>query len=300
MEELNSEFKIQSWYEIVGRTMATGGDFLKCWLLLLTILQLVSFTSVSAVCEFSVIDSNKVYNYSLASPSPQFPHGVLSEDGFYKVAVNETVLWFQLCDRMIFNHDPPRCADCWDCGGPSHCGMDCSALMANNIGGYSVCTTIGRTSSLNIDIIDKKNPHIGVIVKMSSNGTEHNCSLSVSVICDSNNVQGPHSLEKLGTCEYATLVRHPSGCAEIVSVHGRGWGWFGTLITIFLCIFGAYLLAGSVYRIFVLGVRGVDVIPNLGFWMSLPQRTKSLFMSLVRKFRGPSEGYRSSYSPVNF
>lgn len=85
---------------------------------------------------------------------------------------------------------------------------------------------------------DKKNPHVGVIVKMSHTGPKLNCSLSVSVICDLNGVQvgscsfslsevngldfpgvvtyhihvafhlsvlqGPHSLEKLGTCHYVS------------------------------------------------------------------------------------------------
>ena len=42
---------------------------------------------------------------------------------------------------------------------------------------------------------DKKNPNKGVTVKMSSNGTDVSCSLSVSVICDSNGVQvSSHSL----------------------------------------------------------------------------------------------------------
>lgn len=36
---------------------------------------------------------------------------------------------------------------------------------------------------------DKKNPHIGVIVKMSSGGPKLNCSLSVSVLCNANGVQ---------------------------------------------------------------------------------------------------------------
>lgn len=36
---------------------------------------------------------------------------------------------------------------------------------------------------------DEKNPHAGVIVKMSNTGPKVNCSLSVSVFCDSNNVQ---------------------------------------------------------------------------------------------------------------
>ena len=46
--------------------------------------------SVSTVCELSVIDNNKLYNYSLATPTPEFPHGVLSEDGY------SLSLWFFL------------------------------------------------------------------------------------------------------------------------------------------------------------------------------------------------------------
>lgn len=271
------------------------------WFLLFTLFHhRVSLNSVSAVCELSVADGSNLYRYNLAAPTPMFPHGALSEDGFYKVAVNETLLWFQLCDGMIFNHNPPTCVDCWDCGGPSRCGMGCGALVSNNIEGYHVCTTIGLPSSTMIDLVDKKKPHKGVVVKMSRGGHSHDCSLSVSVFCDLKGVQGPLSLETLGTCDYSTRLWHPSGCAKIVSVHGKGWGFFGTLFIIILCLLGAYLLVGTIYRYFVLGVRSIEVIPNLDFWTSLPHRTKSLFASLVRRFRGPSQGYRSSYSPVNF
>ncbi|KAF2296309.1 hypothetical protein GH714_037348 [Hevea brasiliensis] len=113
----------------------------------------------------------------------------------------------------------------------------------------------------------------------TSAGSE-NCSLSVSVICNSNGVQGPHSLEKLGTCDYAAVLQHPSGCAIVVSVHGKGWGWFGTLVIIILCLFGGYMLVGAAYRYFFLGVRGLDMIPNLDFWVRLPQRTQCTAASL--------------------
>ncbi|KAK6929509.1 Autophagy-related protein 27 [Dillenia turbinata] len=241
--------------------------------------NIVSLGSVTAaICELRFHDRNNLYDFNLASPSPKFPHGVLSEDGFYKVAVNETVLWFQLCDGMIFNHDPPRCFDCQDCGGPSHCGMGCSALLAKNID-------------------DDKNPRMGVIVTTFSNSTRQGCSLSVSVICDKKGPKGPQTLEEIGTCSYATVLRHPAGCAKIVSINGGGLGWFGTLITIIFCLLGAYLLAGVVYRYFLLGIRGVDVIPNLDFWTSLPRRTQSSVESLWQRFRGPSsQGYQSSYS----
>ncbi|KDP44701.1 hypothetical protein JCGZ_01201 [Jatropha curcas] len=287
--------------------MAVGINSLKCFLFTaIAILHLVgSLNSVTAVCDLSFVDGNKLYNFSLASPLPNFPHGVLSEDGFYKVAANESVLWFQLCDGMIFNHDPPTCVDCLDCGGPLRCGMKCSALVAKNKGGYDVCSTIGHVSSTSTSVIDKQKPHKGIIVKMSNivkmpNGSNQSCSLSVSILCDSNGAKGPESLEKLGTCDYATVMQHPSGCAMVVSVHGNGWGWFVTLLIIILCLFGGYMLVGAAYRYFFLGIRGLDMIPNLDIWARLPQRTQSFFASLVRKFRGPTEGYRSSYSPVNF
>ncbi|XP_071712044.1 uncharacterized protein [Rutidosis leptorrhynchoides] len=268
------------------------------------LLQLVTFItviqSVYGVCDYTITDQNKLYNYNLAAASQNYPHGVLSEDGYYKVSSNGTVVWFQLCDMMVFNHAPPKCFDCLECGGSARCGMGCSALMSNNLFGYPVCTTIGRTSTITTDLIDKKSPQMGLVVKMWHNTSDVNCSLSVSVLCDSKQVQGPNTLERVGSCGYVTQLRHPSGCANIVSANNSGLGWFGTLLIIVLCLFGGYLIAGAAYRFFYLGIRGIDIIPNLEIWASLPHRAQSAFMSLVRKFKGPSEGYRSSYSPVAF
>ncbi|GKV28249.1 hypothetical protein SLEP1_g37328 [Rubroshorea leprosula] len=190
----------------------------------------------------------------------------------------------QLCDGMVFNHEPPTCVECLDCGGPAHCGIECSALAGSNVLGYPVCTAIGHVSKMNVDIIDKNNPRKGVIVRMSSASQKNNCSLSVSVICDSNGVQGPDSMEILGNCNYATMMRHPSGCATIIHVHGKGWGWFGTLLTVFFCVFGAYLLAGTVYRFFILGVRGIDVCFSLKFPSKLFSFDPSNYVFLVEKF----------------
>ncbi|KAK9189576.1 hypothetical protein WN943_018174 [Citrus x changshan-huyou] len=220
-----------------------GGDSIK-WLCILMILHRVNW--VCGVCELSLMHNDNVYNYSLTSPLDKYPHGVLSEDGFYKVAVNQTVLWFQ------------------DCGGPSHCGLGCSALVEKSIGGavtyagYPVCTSLGHVSSTNITIreldyfsvpmntTDKNHPNNGVIVKMTHSGPKYSCSLSVSVICDSNGLQ-------------ATEIRHPSGCATIIPAEGGGWGWFGTFVTVILCLFGIYLLAGTAYRYFFLGIHGLHV-----------------------------------------
>ncbi|XP_077213411.1 autophagy-like protein [Tasmannia lanceolata] len=274
---------------------------IKKWVFLALCLFLKSLNfSVYAVCELSVMHRDHLYNFSLTQPTLKHPHGVLSEDGFYKVAVNETLLWFQLCDQMLFNHDPPRCFGCEDCGGSLHCGMKCSALVASSNGGYDVCKTIGKTSNLDITLIDKEDPPKGVSVKMSASGSKINCSLSVSVLCDLNGNLAPYSLDKLGTCDYATVLRHPSGCAKIISIRGRGWGWFGTLIIILLCLLGGYLLAGTVYRFVFLGVRGLEVVPNMDFWLSLPQRSKSLLGSLLRRLRSRPRSSQNSYSPMNY
>ncbi|CAO2817006.1 unnamed protein product [Amaranthus hypochondriacus] len=267
---------------------------------LLTILIRVNFNSVSAAtCDYNTLEGNKIYSYSLTSPIKNLPHGILSEDGFYKIAANDTIIWFQLCDGLIFNHDPPRCVDCWDCGGPSRCGMDCSALVAKYTRGYYACTTIGRGRNFNINLTDRKTPNKGVTITMSNNADGANCSLTVSVVCDPNGVRDPESFQTLGKCHYATEIRHPSGCPKIAG-HRTGMGWFGVLLTILFCSVGAYFLIGGIYRYFSLGIRGLDVIPNLDFWISVPDRVKSGFMSLVQRFRGPTYHHRNSYSSVNF
>ncbi|KAH7656729.1 Autophagy-related protein 27 [Dioscorea alata] len=270
------------------------------WLLVSLVVGLTPLPAVGTSCDLSFLRGNTLYNYSLALPIKNYPHGALSEDGFYKVAVNTSLLWFQLCDSMIFNHDPPRCFSCQGCGGPSGCGTACSALVSNDIRGYFVCTTLGQPSNIDIKPIDEDNPQKGVIVKMSAIGLKDNCSLSVSVFCDRNEAQPPNSLDMLGECNYATVLRHPSGCPKIISANGGGWGWFSILMIILLCLFGGYLLAGTVYRFFFLGIHGVEAIPNLEFWVSLPQRAWIGLSSLIRRFRGNAQNGRGYSSRVDF
>ncbi|KAI4382880.1 hypothetical protein MLD38_008783 [Melastoma candidum] len=143
------------------------------------------------------------------------------------------------------------------------------------------------------------NPHMGVTVQMSSSIQKY-CSLSVSVVCDRNGVQRPNSLQKFGSCDYVTQLRHPSGCAKVVSLNGGGWGWFGIFLIIILFALGSYVIAGAAYRYFVLHVHGIDAIPNLEFWTSLPHRARSLYAHIEQKIRGPSHVERSTYNPIGF
>ncbi|CAI0416141.1 unnamed protein product [Linum tenue] len=228
-------------------------DSLRCSLIAIPLLILASsFHSASAgPCEVSYFNGRQIFNFSLTAPIAGFPHGVLSEDGYYKVAENESVLWFQV--------------------GP-------------------IRTVVGHLT-VAVDVV-----HLLPIISVAMM-----CAALLAVFLALLLTSwGPLGLQKSGTCDYAAVLQHPSGCATVVSVHGKGLGWFATLIIIVLCVFGAYMLAGAVYRHFFLGIHGFDVMPNLDFWITLPQRTQGFFASLVRRFRGPTESYRDSYSPVNF
>ncbi|RLN41577.1 uncharacterized protein C2845_PM01G12120 [Panicum miliaceum] len=244
-------------------------------------------------CELSVARGSELYSFALAAPTPAHRHGVLSEDGFYKVAVNDSILWFQLCDEMLFNFDPPMCLKCEDCG--LRCGTQCSALVSNNIGGYDVCTTIGSLSKSHLSLIDESNPRKGVVVKMFSS----KCSISVSVLCDSVVAQVPDKFVISGDCDYATTFKHPSGCARSVSASGSGWGWLGTLFITMLSLLGGYILIGAVYRYYFLGIHSVEAMPNLEFWIGLPQRIKTMFVPATRSRVSYSRDALGAYTPGN-
>lgn len=84
---------------------------LRCFLFHILILQILyrllcAINSVSAICEFSITQKNKVYSYNLASSSQSFPHGVLNEDGYFLNHSLPTTIMFNLCrfyDYGIFN-----------------------------------------------------------------------------------------------------------------------------------------------------------------------------------------------------
>lgn len=41
----------------------------------------ISLATPTTACQFTFLDGNKLYNYTLSSPIRNFPHGILSEDG---------------------------------------------------------------------------------------------------------------------------------------------------------------------------------------------------------------------------
>ncbi|CAM6016365.1 unnamed protein product [Sphagnum balticum] len=235
-------------------------------------------------CIFQTTVDKKMYRFDLAAQIQGFPHGIRSEDGFYKVSIEAcekqaaATYWFQLCEHMKFNHDPPICLGCETCGGLNHCGETCSALQSVSYPGYSVCTTLGYPKTTSFSLIDPQKPEQGVRVKMlTCNGPNGNCSLVVSVYCNRNGIEVPTNVQNVSWCDFETSMTHPVGC-PIVTTIGRGsWGWFGTIFIMFICGFFLYMAIGITYRITVLRVSGFEAIPHLDFWQGLPLRIKNFF-----------------------
>ncbi|CAM6030351.1 unnamed protein product [Sphagnum balticum] len=263
----------------------------------------------SSACVFETKLDNKMYRFDLAAQIDGFPHGVRSEDGFYKVIIKalssseqqSTTYWFQLCEHMKFNHDPPMCHECETCGGPHHCGETCSALQSDSYPGYSVCTTLGYPKSTSYSLIEPQKPEQGVRVKMSTcNGAIANCSLSVLVYCNRNGIEDPTDVKNVSQCAFETVMKHPVGCPVVTTISRGGWGWFGTIIIVLVCGFIVYMAIGIAYRVTVLGVSGFEAIPNLDFWQDLPSKIKKFSeyvygqgMDLYHWFR------QSSYTRIN-
>jgi len=118
------------------------------------------------------------------------------------------------------------------------------------------------------------------------------CSISISVLCDSIVAQVPGKFVISGDCDYATTIKHPSGCARSVSASGNGWGWI-------LSLLGGYILIGAVYRYYFLGIHSVEAIPNLEFWIGLPQRIKTMFVPATRSRGSYSRDALGAYTPGN-
>lgn len=255
-------------------------------------------------CTWETSTSSKKYNFNLLT-SNGHPHGARSEDGFYTVVDKsggtERTYYFQLCEHMRFNYDAPQCDQCELCGGPLHCGETCSALQSTSDGGYAHCTTLGASSNYSYSLLDAAKPETGLIIKMGATGLGKICSFSISIYCDSKSQELPKDVTKGdGSCDYETSFSHSAGCPIVTNLSRGGMGWFTTFVIVLLCLFVLYLAIGIGYRVSVLGVSGLEAIPNLEFWKTLPYTIKlyleaaySYMVGCYRQFTEPT------YSRVN-
>ncbi|CAM6095195.1 unnamed protein product [Calypogeia fissa] len=266
----------------------------------LAILCQAGISYAADYCSWETSTNSKRYSFNLLT-SIGHAHGARSEDGFYTIVDNsggtEKTYWFQLCDHMEFNYNAPQCDQCESCGGPSHCGETCSALQSTADGGYAHCTTLGAASNHSYSLIDSVKPETGVVVRMTATTLGKSCSFSVSIYCTTKSEELPKTVSKNGggNCDYETSFYHSAGCPIVTNLSRGGMGWFATIVIMLLCLFVLYLAVGIGYRVSVLGVSGLEAIPNLDFWKTLPytikhylEATYSFFVGCYRQFTEPT------------
>ncbi|KAG0574467.1 hypothetical protein KC19_VG264500 [Ceratodon purpureus] len=242
-------------------------------------------------CEWSAVRNGKKFSFNLATSIKAYPHGILSEDGYYKISTNEgrTHYWFQLCEHMKFNFNRPRCENCEACGGSEHCGETCSALMSSSYPGYSICNTLGYPGSSQYSFINQNKPEQGVRVNLAlcNKTREPNCSFSVLVYCSHTGVEVPIAVtnKTVGSCDYETTLRHPAGCPVVTVTSEGGWGWFGSLLFMLVLAFVVYMTVGIAYRVTILGVSGLEALPNLDVWRSLLSKLQVFVYGHVHRFQ---------------
>ncbi|KAL0233988.1 hypothetical protein PCE1_002491 [Barthelona sp. PCE] len=71
-------------------------------------------------------------------------------------------------------------------------------------------------------------------------------------------------------CSFEFRMSSPS-CCPVTSGPG-GIGFFGALFWFLFIASIIYFVGGSIYKYFSLGARGIEIIPNIDFWRSIPER----------------------------
>ncbi|KAG7160228.1 Cation-dependent mannose-6-phosphate receptor-like 2 [Homarus americanus] len=70
------------------------------------------------------------------------------------------------------------------------------------------------------------------------------------------------------------------GCGTPILPHGMSLGSF--LLLLLLIFIVTYLLIGYIYRRFVIGAQGIELLPHLSFWMAFPLLVQDGFLFLVK------------------
>ena len=101
-------------------------------------------------------------------------------------------------------------------------------------------------------------------------------SFSIAIQCPpsggtSGSAVFPTTITDLGNCAYATTMVHPSACPTL-GKSTAGWGFGNWVFFLALGAFAVYFLGGMAFRYRQLGMRGIDMVPNLEFWRELPVR----------------------------
>ncbi|KAI0243345.1 hypothetical protein LSAT2_013482 [Lamellibrachia satsuma] len=95
--------------------------------------------------------------------------------------------------------------------------------------------------------------------------------------------------DKLDDCYYLFDLAHEAACTAVPKKLSTG----SILLIVFACVAGVYLLVGVIFQRVTAGAKGIDQIPNLGFWLNFGSLTADGCDLACRcKSQGGSNVYR--------
>jgi hypothetical protein len=119
------------------------------------------------------------------------------------------------------------------------------------------------------------------------------------------------NVSSLGNCAYAAVMSHPAACpvtanslsrrdSHLAYMRGTGAAPQGStgenMATVGAALLGGlgfYFAVGAAWRFSVLGARGVECVPHLGFWANLPAHAAAAVATGAEELRGLLEGLGS-------
>lgn len=118
-------------------------------------------------------------------------------------------------------------------------------------------------------------------------------SIRIEILCDKSVSGIPTNIELLEpTCEplkeyYTFRFSHKAGCPSGSSGLSAG----SIMLIIIFVSLAVYIIAGIVINAAIRKKTGIEMIPNISFWMGFPSLIKDGFFFLIR--RRPSDSYEA-------
>ena len=188
-----------------------------------------------------------------------------------------------------------------DCHGSQINGPSVATQFENN----ACVAVLGLAASPLWSLIDPNNPDAGVQVEF---GGGEAClpdaaerSVVMKVQCD-RTLSETVSLtaEEPQTCRYEMNFKGPDGCPGGSGGDALGGGW--TFVAMVFVCFCLYCGLGTLYNVRYHNLKGMEAIPNNGFWVELPSLVKTGCLYSYEKFNEMKAKYygRNGYTNPDF
>ena len=143
--------------------------------------------------------------------------------------------------------------------------------------GEDIYYSLGKAESYSIEeaVLDGEQSY----VKFKYTGGTLDRMSTVKVICSES--EGLSFLEEYPNLEYNLELTSKRGCPVNATAPAAGGNAPGLFIFVILVLFLAivtYVVVGMMLMVFWKGARGLEIIPNLGFWKDLPFLLKDGFL----------------------